>query len=336
MAPPAPPAQAATTPPVANRPKRSVAPYFMVAPLLIVLGVVLLIPLVRLVIVSLQDYGLDQIIGGKPTAWVGLSNYVDVLTADQFWSSLWTTLQFVVASVALTIGLGLLLAHLLAKVSGWVRVIMLIALVTVWATPPIIAMPIWRWLIDQRFGVLNYALYKVGLLPTRTFNWFSEPLTGWLVITAIVVWGALPFVVISLHAALTSVSNELVEAARLDGAGAWKVFTTVTLPAIRSTLMIVTTLSIIWNYRVFAQIWLLRDIGANKDAYYTIGIWSYVESFSNKNFGYGAAIALISVVLLAGLSIFAVRSVLRSTAEDTGERIEKAIFRPTDDKAGGK
>ncbi len=100
--------------------------------------------------------------------------------------------------------------------------------------------------------------------------------------------------------------------------------------------MIVTTLSIIWNYRVFAQIWLLRDIGANKDAYYTIGIWSYVESFSNKNFGYGAAIALISVVLLAGLSIFAVRSVLRSTAEDTGERIEKAIFRPTDDKAGGK
>ena len=81
-------------------------------------------------------------------------------------------------------------------------------------------------------------------------------------------------------------------------------------------MLIITTLSIIWDYRVFAQIWLLRDIGANKDAYYTIGIWSYVESFSNKNFGFGAAISLISVLLLAGLSAFAVRNVLRSSAEE--------------------
>ena len=123
--------------------------------------------------------------------------------------------------------LGLLLAPADRQgVRGRVRVIMLIAMVTVWAMPPIIAMPIWRWLIDQRFGVLNYALYKVGVLPTRSFNWFSEPLTGWLVITAIVVWGALPFVVISLHAALTAVSADHVEAARLDGANGWQVFRT--------------------------------------------------------------------------------------------------------------
>jgi N,N'-diacetylchitobiose transport system permease protein len=193
---------------------------------------------------------------------------------------------------------------------------MLLSLVMVWAMPPIIAIPIWRWLIDQRFGVLNYALNKIGVLPTRTFSWFADPLTGWMVITAIVVWGALPFVVISLHAAVSAVSSDHIEAARLDGAGAWKVFTAVTLPAIRPTLLIVITLSIIWDYRVFAQIWLLRDIGANKDAYYTIGIWSYVESFSNKNFGLGAAIALISVVLLGAMSAIAVRHVLRSATED--------------------
>ncbi len=182
--------------------------------------------------------------------------------------------------------------------------------------PPITAMPIWRWLIDQRFGVLSYALNTVGVLPSRSFNWFRQPLTGWMIITAIVVWGALPFVVISLHAALVSVSTDHLEAARLDGAGAWKVFTAVTFPAIKPTLLIIATLSIIWDYRVFAQIWLLRDIGANKDAHYTIGIWSYVESFSNKNFGLGAAISLISVLLLGGLSAFAVRNVLRSTAEE--------------------
>jgi N,N'-diacetylchitobiose transport system permease protein len=298
-----------------QRPRRSLAPYLMVAPLIVVLLLVLLVPLVRLIVVSLQKYGLDQLIGGKPTQWVGLSQFGDVLASSHFWSALWRTVQFVAVAVALTVGLGLALAHLLAKVSGPVRIFLLLSLVTVWAMPPIIAMPIWRWLIDQRFGVLNYALNKAGILPTRSFNWFRQPLTGWMIITAIVVWGALPFVVISLHAALTAVSTDHVEAARLDGAGAWKVFTAVTLPAIKSTLLIITTLSIIWDYRVFAQIWLLRDIGANKDAYYTIGIWSYVESFSNKNFGFGATISLVSVLLLGGLSAFAVRNVLRSTAD---------------------
>ncbi|MEP6559547.1 MAG: sugar ABC transporter permease [Nakamurella sp.] len=298
------------------RPRRSLGPYLMVTPLILVLGLVLAIPLVRLIIVSLQDYGLDQIIGGRPTQWVGLANYAEVLTSEQFWSSLWITVKFVAVAVAITIAVGMLLAHLLLKVSGWVRIIMLLTMVLVWAMPPIIAIPIWRWLIDQRFGVLNYLLNAIGILPTRTFNWFADPLTGWMVITAIVVWGALPFVVISLHAALTSVAIDHVEAARLDGAGAWKVFTAVTLPAIRPTLLIIITLSIIWDYRVFAQIWLLRDIGANKDSYFTIGIWSYVESFSNKNFGLGAAIALISVLLLAGMSALAVRNVLRTINED--------------------
>ena len=294
------------------------APYAMVAPLVVVLVAVLAVPLIRLVTVSLQEYGLNQLIGGKPTEWVGLSQYGKVLTDPVFYRSLLHTVLFVLAAVALTVLLGLAIAALVAKVSAAVRVIMLLALVTVWAMPPIIAMPIWRWLIDQRFGVLNYLLDKIGVLPTRSFNWFSHALTGWMVITAIVVWGALPFVVISLHAALTAVSRDHVEAARLDGAGAMGVFRAVTLPAIRPTLLVITILSIIWDYRVFAQIWLLRDIGANKDAFYTIGIWSYVQSFSNKDFGLGAAISLISVVLLAALSAFAVRQVLRSTVGEEG------------------
>lgn len=315
-APPISPALVAGPPAPRAARRRSVAPYLMVAPLVLILLLVLLVPLVRLVVVSLQTYGLDQLIGGRPVRWVGFAQYADVLSSADFWAALRHTVEFVAVAVALTIGLGLALAHLLVKLAGPVRIFLLLSLVTVWAMPPIIAMPIWRWLIDQRFGVLNYALDKVGVLPSRSFNWFRQPLTGWMVITAIVVWGALPFVVISLHAALVSVSNDHIEAARLDGAGAWMIFTAVTLPAIRPTLLIITTLSIIWDYRVFAQIWLLRDIGANKDAFYTIGIWSYVESFSNKNFGFGAAISLVSVLLLGGLSAFAVRHVLRSSAQE--------------------
>ncbi len=293
--------------------------YLLVAPLVLILALVLGVPLVRLVVVSLQNYGLDQLFG-KPATWVGFDQYTKVFTSPEFWAALWRTIKFVVISVGLTIILGLLIAQLLPKLIKPIRIFLLLCLVTVWAMPPIIALPIWRWLIDQRFGVLNYLLFEIGILPSRTFNWFSSPITGWTVITAIVVWGALPFIVISIHAAIAGVSPELVEAARLDGAGAWKVFTAVTLPAIKPTLLIVIILSVIWNYRVFSQIWLLRDIGTNKEEYRTVGIWSYVESFGNKNWGFGAAISLISVLILGALSFAAVRNVLRSDASDADKK----------------
>lgn len=292
--------------------------YFLVAPLVLILMLVLGVPLVRLIIVSLQNYGLEQLFGTKPATWVGLEQYTKVFTSQEFWDALWRTIKFVVGSVGLTLVLGLLIAQLLPKLMPPIRIFLMLCLVTVWAMPPIIAMPIWRWLIDQRFGVLNYILFEIGILPSRTFNWFSSPITGWTVITAIVVWGALPFIVISIHAAIAGVSTELVEAARLDGAGAWKVFTAVTLPAIKPTLLIVTILSVIWNYRVFSQIWLLRDIGTNKEEYRTVGIWSYVESFGNKNWGFGAAISLVSVLILGAISFVAVRNVLRSDSPDIG------------------
>ncbi len=296
-----------------------IAPYLMVAPMLIVFVAILGVPLVRLIIISLQDYRLGQVLG-KPATWVGFDHYVAVFTDHHFWEALIRTVEFVLAAVGITIIGGLLLAQLLTKVSGWVRVTLLTSMVAVWSMPPIIAMPIWRWLIDQSFGVLNYSLWKIGILSDRNFNWFREPFTGWMIITAIVVWGALPFVVISLHAAMTAVSQEHTEAARLDGAGAFRLFRNVTFPAIKPTLLIITTLSIIWDYRVFAQVWLFRNVGTGNQHYYTISIWSYVESFSKKNFGYGAAIALVSVMLLATLSAYAVKHVLRAT---TAERVEK-------------
>lgn len=289
------------------------APYLMVAPMLVIFVGILGYPFVRLIVISFQDYRRAQVLGTKPAEWVGFAHYVKVFQDPLFWQSLLRTIQFVVAAVGLTIGLGLLIAQLLTKVSGWVKVVVLTSMIAVWSMPQIIAMPIWRWLIDQSFGVLNYLLFHLGLLPQRNFNWFREPLTGWMVITAIVVWGALPLAVISLHAAMAAVSQENIEAARLDGAGAFRLFRAVTLPAIKPTLLIIVVLSIIWDYGVFAQVWMFRNVGTGKPDYYTVGIWSYVESFSKNNFGYGAAIALISVLLLGLLSAYAVKHVLRST-----------------------
>lgn len=309
---PLPGGSTATPAPVKSREPRF-TPYLMVAPMLVVFLGILGYPFVRLIIISFQDYGRAQVLGNKPAQWVGFAHYVKVFQDPVFWQSLLRTLEFLVAAVGLTVFIGLLCAQLLTKVSGWVRVTLLTSMIAVWSMPPIISIPIWRWLIDQSFGVINYILFNVGILPQRNFNWFREPTTGWLVITAIVVWGALPFVVISLHAAMTSVSRENIEAARLDGAGAFRLFRAVTLPSIKPTLLIIVVLSIIWDYGVFAQVWMFRNVGTGKSDYYTIGIWSYVESFSKNNFGYGAAIALVSVLLLGLLSAYAVKHVLRST-----------------------
>lgn len=324
----APPSSAANAaaPAVQNSSRKfPIAPYAMVAPMLLVFAGVLGFPFIRLIIISFQNYGKAQILPSKstgvpePATWVGFANYIGVFQDPQFYRSLMITVQFVVAAVGFTMIFGLLIAQLITKVSGWVRVVMLTSMIAVWALPPIIAMPLWQWLTDKTFGALNYVLWKLseftrlGFFPKRNLNWFSDPLTGWALITIIVVWGALPFVVISLHAAMTAVSQEHVEAARLDGAGAWRLFTTVTFPAIKPTLLILIVLSIIWDYRVFAQVWLFRKQGATGPDYQTVSIWSYFESFSKNDFGYGAAIAIVSVMLLGTMSAFAVKHVLTST-----------------------
>ena len=286
-------------------------PYALLAPSLAVLAAVLAYPLYRLVVLSFQQYGLRELFGGTEGRFIGLENYRSILADAFFWTVVARTIAFAAVCVGLTMALGTLVALLLRRLGKGMRLLVTAGLVAAWATPVLTAVAIWQWLFDFEFGVVNWLLTRLGVGDFVNHNWFDRPLEGFTVIVLVVVWGALPFVAVTLHAGLTQVPAELEEAARVDGAGAWQVFWKVTFPLLRPVFLILTTLSIIWDFKVFTQIWVMLNQRPGRD-YYLLGIWSYSESFGVSNYGKGATIAVVMVVLLMVLTSFYVRQMLRA------------------------
>ena len=217
---------------------------------------------------------------------------------------------FTVVTVSLTMVLGTLIALLLARLGAVMRLLITTALVLAWAMPPVVAVNIWSWMVDYEFGVLNWTLARIGLERYDHHDWFANPWEGFAVISAIVVWGAIPFVAITIFAGLTQVSRELVEAAAIDGAGPVRRFRDITLPILKPIFVILASLSVIWNFQVFTQIWIIRNARPEED-YFLMSIYSFVESFGKSEYGYGSAIAVITVLTLIAVTFFYIRQMVR-------------------------
>ncbi|HET7419782.1 MAG TPA: sugar ABC transporter permease [Candidatus Dormibacteraeota bacterium] len=289
--------------------RRNLLPYTLIAPSLVAIGGILALPLGWLVWLSLQHYGLRELIQHQGQ-WVGLENYRTILVDPLFHQVILRTLLFTFACVALTIILSTLLALLLLRVSRFVRVIVMSALVFVWATPAIVTVDIWQWMFDYEFGVINYVLTQLHIGNFIHHNWFDHPAQGWAVLVVIVVWGAIPFVTITLFAGLLQVPSDIVDAAHVDGAGPWQRFRYVTAPMLKPLFLIVTCLSTIWDFGVFNQPYVLLNQRPSAD-YFTIAIYSYRESFGVTQYGLGAAIAVIMVAVLVIVTLFYVRETVR-------------------------
>ena len=300
-----PPERPAPRPGARARRLRPLVPYALLAPALLVLAAILGFPLYRLVSLSFQRYGLRELIAGKGT-FIGLQNYRDILGDPFFW-----TVVFAAVCVGLTMALGTLVALLLRNLARPMRVLVTAGLVAAWAMPTLTAVSIWQWLFDFEFGLVNWLLTRLGVAGYEQHNWFDQPLQGFAVIVVVVVWAALPFVAITLHAGLTQVPAELEEAARVDGAGAFGVFRHITFPVLKPIFLILATLSTIWDFKVFTQIWVLLNQRPSRE-YFLLGIWSYSESFGVTRYGKGAAIAVVMVVLLMVLTAFYVRQMLKA------------------------
>jgi N,N'-diacetylchitobiose transport system permease protein len=285
-------------------------PYALLAPALLVLAAILGFPMYRLVSLSFQRYGLKELFAGQGT-WIGLRNYREIFGDPFFWTVVARTIAFAAICVGLTMGLGTLVALLLRNLGRTMRVLVTAGLVAAWAMPTLTAISIWQWMFDFEFGVVNWLLTKLGFDGYLQHNWFDQPLQGFAVIILVVVWGALPFVAITLHAGLTQVPAELEEAARVDGAGAWQVFRHITFPVLKPIFLILATLSTIWDFKVFTQIWVMLNQRPSRE-YFLLGIWSYSESFGVTNYGKGAAIAVVMVLLLLALTFFYVRQMLKA------------------------
>ncbi|MFC9757693.1 carbohydrate ABC transporter permease [Streptomyces sp. NPDC056921] len=294
----------------AGRRLRPLLPYLLIAPALLALLVVLGYPLVDMVTLAFQDMTRKELFSGTAPPWAGLGQFRTILGDGFFWTVTARTALFTLVCVTLTMVLGLLTALLMRLVSPWVRAVLAGILVAVWAMPVMVAAAIFRWLFDADYGVVNWLLSTLPGLDLARHNWFTDPLQGFAVITAVVVWGALPFAAISLHAALAQIPPELEEAALIDGARPSQVFRYVTFPSIKPLFVMVTTLMSIWDFGVFNQIWLMRG-GQPEREYYLLGVYSFIESFAVNRYSAGAAIALVTVVLLLAGAVLYLRQMLR-------------------------
>jgi N,N'-diacetylchitobiose transport system permease protein len=284
-------------------------PYALIAPAILVIAGILGFPLGDLVWLSLQHYGLKELIA-RQGVWVGLGNYQSTLADPLFHQVLLRSLAFTFSCVALTVALSTLLALLLTRVRRVVRILVMSALVFVWATPVIVTVDIWQWMFDYEFGVINYLLTQLHVGNFIHHNWFDNPVQGLSVLVLVVVWGAIPFVTITVFAGLLQVPGELLDAAEVDGAGAWQRFRFVTAPILKPIFLIVTCLSTIWDFGVFNQIYVLLNQRPSSD-YYTIAIYSYRESFGVSQYGLGATIAVLMVLVLIVVTLFYVRETIK-------------------------
>jgi N,N'-diacetylchitobiose transport system permease protein len=221
------------------------------------------------------------------------------------------TVAFTALNVGATMLLGTLIALLLARLGSVMRLVLSAGLVLVWSMPVIVAVDIWRWMVDYEFGVANWTLTKLHIVNFIRHDWFANPWTGFAVITALIVWGAIPFITITVYAALAQVPQELLEAAAIDGAKPWAVFREVTLPLLMPIFVILTSLSIIWDFQVFQQIWVMLDFRPTSD-YYTMAIYAFHQSFQISEYGLGASIAVVMVLFMFLATLVYLRQMLRT------------------------
>jgi N,N'-diacetylchitobiose transport system permease protein len=142
-------------------------------------------------------------------------------------------------------------------------------------------------------------------------SWLIDPLSFFFVAGIIIVWGAVPFVAFTLYAGLTQVPDEVLEAAQLDGAGGFQRFRLIIFPYLKPIFLIVTILEIIWDLRVFTQIFALQDIGGIRALTNTLGVYIYQISIAGGDFGQGGAVAVITAILLMSISFYYVRQVTK-------------------------
>ncbi|NKY99764.1 carbohydrate ABC transporter permease [Nocardiopsis alborubida] len=292
-------------------------PYLLIAPALILLAVVLLWPIVQMVWYSLTSFTTRNLLPNQPgPTWNGFAHYQALLTDPEFWGILRNTVVVCVLMVGITMVLGTLVGLLLNKLPKWFSAFVALGMMLAWATPALSASLVFRWLFLPERGLVNVILDRMpdwlvgsGWLE---YNWFLEPLPLFTILITVIVWQSFPFVAVSVLAGLKSIPYELYEAARMDGAGGWKAFWNVTFPMLRPLFALLLVLQIIWDLRVFTQLYILANSFQNKDVY-LLSYYIYQQGFSASpaNYGMGSAIAVVMTVMILAVTAYYLRIMIR-------------------------
>ena len=272
-------------------------PYLLLAPAVAVLLLGMGYPVYWQIITSLQEYGLAQQFGQPPT-FVGLDNYARIFGSADLWAVVLRSVAFCLVNAFVTVGIGLAFALLMRAVHPAIKVALQVCLLLAWAMPMVAAVTVFRWLFDYRTGVVNWLLVQVGFTGYEGYSWFSQPLTFFFVATLIIVWMSVPFVALSVFAGLTQVPDEILEAARIDGADERQIFFKVVIPQIKGTLITVFITVTITTMKIFDIVYVNTNGNFNTNV---LGNQFYNEISTYVN--YGAASAIVVILMIAVIPI---------------------------------
>ena len=274
----------------------------LILPALLTILLVALFPLLWTLWESLHLHDLRMPWLGQP--FVGLDNYVEAFSDPRFWGALGHTVFCAVTSVGLELVIGLWLALALNRAfrgRGLVRASVLVP----WAIPTVVSALLWRFMFEGQHGIVNEALVGLGVL-REPVVWFIQPIAAWVPVILADVWKTTPFVALLLLAGLQNIDASLYEAARIDGASAWRQFRYVTLPLLKPAILVALIFRTLDAFRVFDLIYALTGGGPGTSTE-PIALYTFNVLLQNLQFGYGSALSVIVFLITFGLAILYIR-----------------------------
>lgn len=287
--------------------KKELGQIQLLFPVILMVTVFSLFPLLRGIYLGFTDYRL-----GDPISFNGIDNYIQLFNDEYFWNSFKIGMIWTLIVTALQISLGLGLALLLNSKVRFISFYTVLILIP-WATPPIIRGILWRQMYEPNTGAVNILLTDMGLI-SGPINWLSS---FEYVIPAVIiagVWGEISKAAIFLLAGLQTISNDLYEASKIDGAGLWDQFWNITLPVLKPVLAAIISLTFMWNFNTFGIIWVLTQGGPGGMTRLPM-LAAYEEGFRYGYIGYAAAIGNVMVIILSLILFMYIRVQLRERNE---------------------
>jgi ABC-type sugar transport system permease subunit len=273
-----------------------------VLPAFLTILLVALFPLVWTVWESLHLHDLRMPWLGRP--FVGLANYIEAVADPRFRGALGHTLFFAATSVSLEVVIGLWFALALNRTfrgRGLVRAAVLVP----WAIPTVVSALLWRFMFEGQTGIVNAALIDLGLA-REPVVWLIHPRLAWVPVILADVWKTTPFVALLLLAGLQNIDASLYEAARIDGASAWRQFRYVTLPLLKPALLVALIFRTLDAFRVFDLVYALTGGGPGTSTE-PIALYTFNALLQNLQFGYGSALSVIVFIVTFSLAVVYIR-----------------------------
>jgi multiple sugar transport system permease protein len=279
------------------------AAWLFSAPVLAIIALVFVLPTALAMALSVTDYSIYALADWANLRFVGLGNFIDLFSTPLFWRAIGNTALFALLGVPMAIGASLAVALLLNDATVRWKPLWRVLLFAPYVTSIVATAVVWRFLFNERSGLINRALATVGAAPV---DWLGNPHTSIPAILIFVTWKIFGYNVIVFTAALSAVPQDLMEAARLDGAGRWGRFRHVTLPAIGPTLLLAAVMSVAGFLQIFAEPYVMT-LGGPAQSTTTILYFMFDEGFKWWNLGQASAVAFVLFLMILALTMIQTR-----------------------------